>query len=90
MHKWIKWNKRSKMNVANKMLAMFNKLPYDGYVIGMKRFRNKIKQKASIIQDVCPESLDSPWKITFRDGSKAFLNNPYQEVFCARFYAQWM
>lgn len=87
MSRWIKWNKRSKKSIADKMLVTFNALPYeDDQIVGMGWFRDKVKQKALTIWDVCPESFDSSWEITFRDGSKAILNNPHQEAFCAGFY----
>ena len=31
----------------------------------------------------CPNSYDSSWDVTFQDGSRAYVANPWQEVFAA-------
>ena len=43
----------------------------------------EVLPKSARVEVDCPESYDSSWDVEFRDGSRAYIGNPWQEVFAA-------
>ena len=43
----------------------------------------EVQPKSAKVKVDCSESYDSSWDVEFQDGSKAYVANPWQEVFAA-------
>lgn len=78
------------MSTAKRFENRFNRalnFSSDEFYSWLALFRDEIRLNSEEVIRTSPESYDSPWDITFNDGSKGYLGNPYQRAFDTFFLA---